>query len=142
LSDRYAAALFDLFGTLVDGRGKAAAGASDVLARTPGGRWGIVTSCPRELARSLLRGAGLPEPEVLVGADDVALQKPAPEGYVKAATLLGAAPERCVAFEDSASGLAAARAAGMRAIAVTEGWKRVELTVVNGEFDVNLRSEA
>jgi beta-phosphoglucomutase-like phosphatase (HAD superfamily) len=55
---------------------------------------------------------------------------------------LGAAPERCVAFEDSASGLAAARAAGMRAIAVTEGWKRVELTVVNGEFDVNLRSEA
>lgn len=136
MSTTYEAALFDLFGTLVDGRGNACEGAREalgVLAATP---WAIVTSCSRPLAAELLRRAKLPQPPVLVSAEDVARQKPSPEGYLRAAELLGIAPQRCVVFEDSGSGLAAARAAGMRAVSVLSGWKRIELTVENGELRV------
>jgi beta-phosphoglucomutase len=56
---------------------------------------------------------------VVVGADDVAATKPAPDPYLAAAARLGIAPGECVAIEDSAAGLQAARSAGMHTIAVT-----------------------
>ncbi len=132
----YEAALFDLYGTLVDGRGNACEGASEALDALGAVRWAIVTSCSRPLAAELLRRAKLPEPPVLVSAENVARQKPSPEGYLRAAELLHVAPERCVVFEDSGSGLAAARAAGMHAVSVLSGWKRVGLAVENGELRV------
>jgi beta-phosphoglucomutase len=55
----------------------------------------------------------------IVGADDVANGKPAPDPYLKAAGLLGVPPEQAIAIEDSRWGLESARAAGMRTIAVT-----------------------
>jgi beta-phosphoglucomutase-like phosphatase (HAD superfamily) len=44
--------------------------------------------------------------------------KPAPDLFLLAATRLGVAPERCVVFEDSPNGIRAARAAGMRCVAI------------------------
>jgi beta-phosphoglucomutase-like phosphatase (HAD superfamily) len=44
--------------------------------------------------------------------------KPHPEIYLTAARRLGVPPERCVVFEDSPGGMAAARAAGMRLVAL------------------------
>jgi beta-phosphoglucomutase-like phosphatase (HAD superfamily) len=55
---------------------------------------------------------------VLVTLDDVRAAKPDPEGYLRAATLLGVAPSACLVVEDSAPGLAAGRAAGMRTAAL------------------------
>lgn len=55
----------------------------------------------------------------IVGADDVTSGKPAPEPYLKAAALLGVAPDRAVAIEDSKWGLASATAAGLRTIGIT-----------------------
>lgn len=130
----YDAALFDLFGTLVDARGEARTGVGDILERAAGARWAIVTSCPRTLARSLLQRAGLPEPAVLVSTEDVAAPKPAPDGYLHAARLLKVATQRCIVFEDSSAGIAAGRAAGMRVIGVGDGWKNVRLAVIDGEF--------
>lgn len=46
-------------------------------------------------------------------ADDVARPKPAPDLFLHAAATLGAAPARCLVIEDSATGVRAARAAGM-----------------------------
>ena len=46
--------------------------------------------------------------------EDVARPKPAPDLYLHAARALGALPETCVVIEDSATGIRAARAAGMR----------------------------
>lgn len=54
----------------------------------------------------------------IVSGDDVARRKPAPDVYLEAARRLGADPSRSVAIEDSAPGIAAARAAGMRTIAI------------------------
>lgn len=51
-------------------------------------------------------------------ADDVARTKPAPDLFLSAAAGLGAAPAACLVFEDSPNGILAARAAGMRCVAV------------------------
>ena len=48
----------------------------------------------------------------LVGSDQVMHGKPNPELFLKAAGLLGVAPERCLVFEDAEPGFVAARAAG------------------------------
>jgi len=53
-----------------------------------------------------------------LGAEDYAPGKPAPDCYLKAADRLSAEPPRCLVFEDSAAGVAAARAAGMACVAL------------------------
>ena len=54
----------------------------------------------------------------MVTRDDAARGKPAPDIFLRAAALLGVAPERCLAVEDSAHGVAAAHAAGMGVVMV------------------------
>jgi beta-phosphoglucomutase-like phosphatase (HAD superfamily) len=56
--------------------------------------------------------------DAIVTADDVPAPKPAPDCYLAAARALGAPPADCVALEDSATGVAAARAAGMFVVGV------------------------
>lgn len=56
--------------------------------------------------------------EVIVSGSDVARTKPFPDIYLLAAERLGLPPARCLALEDSESGVKAARAAGMFVIAV------------------------
>ncbi|MDZ4771214.1 MAG: HAD family phosphatase [Chloroflexota bacterium] len=54
----------------------------------------------------------------VVYGDDMAHGKPSPDIYFETARRLGIAPERCVGIEDSANGIRALHAAGMKAIAV------------------------
>ena len=53
---------------------------------------------------------------IVVGGDDVAHGKPAPDIFLRCAELLGVEPSRCAVIEDSPHGVQAARAAGMTAI--------------------------
>ena len=87
-------------------------GAGVLLRGMPPDRWAVVTSGVRTLALARLAGAGLPEPSVLIPAEDVAEGKPAPDGYLAAAARLGFPPEQTIVIEDSAAGIAAGRAAG------------------------------
>jgi len=91
-------------------------GAGDVLALP---RVAIATSCSAPLARARLAAAGLPEPDVLVTADQVEHGKPAPDPYLLAAERLGVDPASCVVLEDAPAGIASGRAAGMTVWAVT-----------------------
>lgn len=93
-------------------------GAAALLRELPTGRWAVVTSGVRAVAEHRLRHVGLPVPPVLVCADEVAHGKPHPEGHLTAAARLGIAPAACLVVEDAPAGLAAAHAAGMRALAV------------------------
>ena len=69
-----------------------------------------------------IHGLGMEsEFDALVGAQDVANGKPAPDLFLLAAKRMGAAPRDCVVFEDAPLGIEAARRAGMSAIAVTSG---------------------
>jgi beta-phosphoglucomutase-like phosphatase (HAD superfamily) len=63
---------------------------------------------------------GLDFIEVRCSAMEEARSKPAPDVYLAAARRLGVSPERCLAIEDSPSGVVSARAAGMRCIAVPD----------------------
>jgi sugar-phosphatase len=78
--------------------------------------WAVVTSATRALARARHHAAELPVPAATVTADDLRDGKPDPAGYRMAAQLLGVPPSACVVMEDSPSGIAAARAAGVRAV--------------------------
>ena len=96
----------------------AAPGARALIEQLPLTAWAVVTSGVRAVAEHRLRFVGLPMPPVMVCAEDVAHGKPDPEGYLAAAGRCGAPPAECVVIDDAPAGLDAARAAGMRAIAV------------------------
>jgi mannitol-1-/sugar-/sorbitol-6-phosphatase len=123
------------------GRTRAVDGAAELLAAWPPERLAVVTSGGRALARARLAGAGLPQPAVLVSADDVRRGKPDPEGYLRAAGLLGVAPARCLAIEDAPAGIAAARAAGARTAAVTTTHDRTELAAAGADLVVGSLAE-
>ncbi len=94
-------------------------GAAGLLAEieAAGLPFALVTSAEREIMTATLEVLGIEFPAT-VCAGDVTRGKPDPEPYLRAAGLLGAAPARCVALEDSPTGLAAAHAAGCAVIAV------------------------
>ena len=94
-------------------------GAADFLASLPPGRWGIVTSAPRALAKARLAAAGLPSENLLVAAEDVEHGKPAPDPFLLGARKLGVEAADCLVFEDTQTGLKSAAAAGMESIVVT-----------------------
>jgi HAD superfamily hydrolase (TIGR01509 family) len=77
--------------------------------------------------------------QVVVARDDVTRVKPDPELFLLAASRLGADPTTCVVFEDSPNGMRAARAAGMRCVAVpnvlTQDLERPEVDLVLGSLD-------
>jgi HAD superfamily hydrolase (TIGR01509 family) len=80
----------------------------------------VVTSAWRAEVVPALRGAGLTGLVAeCVCADDVARDKPDPEGYLLACSRLGIDPRAAVAVEDTDVGIAAAVAAGVRCAAVT-----------------------
>ena len=56
--------------------------------------------------------------DAVLTRDDVARSKPSPDLYVAATKALDVAPEHAVALEDSPHGIAAAKDAGLRAVAV------------------------
>jgi HAD superfamily hydrolase (TIGR01509 family) len=95
-------------------------GAAEAV-RTLAARWplALASSANRELIDLVLELAGFGDAfGVTVSSEEVERGKPAPDVYLAAAQGLGVEPTRCVAIEDSSSGLRAAAAAGMTVIAV------------------------
>ena len=79
----------------------------------------VVSGAARDEVEPVLAAAGLTElVSAVVTAEDVERGKPAPDGYLRALTLLGAEAQSAVAFEDSEAGVEAALAAGLRCVAV------------------------
>jgi len=94
-------------------------GALDLLAEVAaaGLPHALVTSAEPEIMAAALDSIGVRFP-VTVCAADVARGKPDPEPYLRAAALLGVAPGRSVALEDSPTGIRSAHAAGYTVVAV------------------------
>jgi HAD superfamily hydrolase (TIGR01509 family) len=78
----------------------------------------VATSSPSFYAPVALREIGVDGFAAIVTGDAVTHGKPAPDVYLAAAAALGLPPEQCLALEDSPTGVAAAKAAGMRCVAV------------------------
>ncbi len=79
----------------------------------------IASSAPARWVVGAVERLGIrPMFGAVVTGDEVAHRKPSPDVYLEAARRLGVDPARSVAIEDSGPGLTAARAAGMKAIAI------------------------
>lgn len=106
-------------------------GAAACIARlaADAGPIAIASGAFREEIEHILDGAGLRQHfHTIVGARDASHSKPHPAPYLEAARRLQADPSECVVIEDSMWGLDAARAAGMKTIAVTHTYPRQHLT--------------
>jgi mannitol-1-/sugar-/sorbitol-6-/2-deoxyglucose-6-phosphatase len=87
-------------------------------------RWGlrlaVASSSPPRLIDAVCERLGFDFISVRCSAVDEARGKPAPDVYLAAARGLGVTPASCLAIEDSVNGVAAAKSAGMRCIAVPD----------------------
>ncbi len=84
-------------------------------------RRAVATSSPGIYAPVALREIGAAEGfETIITGDMVAHGKPAPDIYLAAAAALDLPPAACMALEDSPNGVKAAKAAGMRCVAVPD----------------------
>jgi HAD superfamily hydrolase (TIGR01509 family) len=94
-------------------------GAREAVQRLAQWPLGLASSANRRLIDVVLELAGLSERfEATVSSEEVPRGKPAPDVYLESARRIGVAPEACAAVEDSHNGILAARAAGMRTIAI------------------------
>ena len=89
-----------------------------VEARRLGLALGVASSSSRAWVTGHLERLGLDEFDCVRCRDDVANTKPDPELYLSVCACLGVEPASAVAFEDSANGIAAAKAAGLRCVAI------------------------
>jgi mannitol-1-/sugar-/sorbitol-6-phosphatase len=106
-------------------------GVKELLASLPAHRWTVVTSATEKLARTRLALMGIPLPERIITGDSVPQGKPHPAPYLEGAKLLGFAPEDCIVFEDSASGVQAGEAAGCTVIGTTFSHSPEELSAAH-----------
>jgi beta-phosphoglucomutase-like phosphatase (HAD superfamily) len=82
----------------------------------------VASGASQLLVRPGIAALGLSDEfAVVVAREDVARGKPSPDLFTTAARRLGLQPECCLAVDDARDGIAAARAAGMRAITVIDG---------------------
>ena len=115
-------------------------GVSDFLQNRNGTSAGLATNAERANVDFLLDGVLLGDIplrnyfQAVVDGQQVSRAKPDPEIYLRVAELLDADPRNCIVFEDSRSGVQAARAAGARVVGLRtthREFKNVELTVDN-----------
>jgi HAD superfamily hydrolase (TIGR01509 family) len=79
----------------------------------------VASNSPEPIVRAALLRAGLADAfDAVVPVEAVGRPKPAPDLYLTACRRLGTSPGRTVAFEDSLTGLASARGAGLVVVGV------------------------
>lgn len=99
--------------TLID---EVAAFAKSLRGKVP---MAIATGGTRMVIEKTLKMVGISDWfDEVVTAEDVTDGKPSPEIFLRAAKLLGVAPERCLAIEDAPAGILAAQLAGMQVVAI------------------------
>ena len=97
-------------------------------ARAAGLTLGVATTTTPENVTALLRHSlaenGAEWFAVIAAGDIVPAKKPAADIYVWAMGQLGLAPDECLAFEDSANGIRAARGAGLKTVVTVNDYTR------------------
>lgn len=123
---------YELYLRLLPGRLSAFPGAVAFVeaCRTAGLKTALASSADLIKVKANLEAIGLPSSgwKAVVSAEDVENRKPAPDIFLKAAKKMRCNPEDCVVIEDAVNGVAAAKAAGMRCIAVAQTFHTDELS--------------
>lgn len=85
----------------------------------------VVSGSTRESIIKSLTAVGLLDRfPILVGSEDYARSKPAPDAFLTAAARIGVAPSDCLVFEDTDMGIAGATAAGMASVRIPQPHER------------------
>ncbi len=117
---------YEIYLELVPQRLRAFPGAVELVraCRAAGRRVAVASSADRVKIEANLRQIGLPPEtwDTVVSAEDAVHKKPAPDLFLAAARKLGLPPAACVVIEDAVNGVQAAKAAGMRCVAVAHSF--------------------
>lgn len=117
---------YEIYLSLVPERLRAFPGAVELVhkCRQSGLKTALASSADMIKIHANLQKIGLPpgEWDALVAAEDVVRKKPAPDIFLAAARKLGVQPSECVVVEDAVNGVQAAKAAGMRCVAVAHSF--------------------
>jgi HAD superfamily hydrolase (TIGR01509 family) len=135
---RAKARTYTLYLDLIRGRLKALPGVMDFVAtcRRRGLALAVASSADEIKVVGNLREIGLPPEsfDVVVDGCQVARKKPAPDLFLEACRELRLEPSRCLIIEDALSGVAAAKAAGARCLAVTTSFPREPLAAAGADW--------
>jgi HAD superfamily hydrolase (TIGR01509 family) len=115
---------YEFYLELVPKQLRAFPGAAELVhkCRATGLRVAVASSADRVKIEANLRQIGLPPEswDAIVTGEEVVNKKPAPDIFLTAAAKLGLLPSECVVVEDAVNGVAAAKAARMRCVAVAQ----------------------
>lgn len=115
---------YEIYLELVPKKLRAFPGAPELVqaCRKSGLRVAVASSADRVKIEANLRQIGLPPDgwDALVWGEEVRNKKPAPDIFLAAAAKLQLTPHQCVVVEDAVNGVEAAKAAGMRCVAVAQ----------------------
>jgi beta-phosphoglucomutase len=115
---------YEIYLDLVPGRLEPFPGAAELVrdCRRQGLQIAVASSADRIKVVANLQKIGLPIDtwDAVITGETVTSKKPAPDIFLAAASALGRAPSECVVVEDAVNGITAAKAAGMRCVAVAQ----------------------
>ena len=122
---------YEIYEKIVKNKIQALPGAKEFIerCRQKSLKLALVTSADEVKMLINLKEIGIPTSkfDVLINGLDVERKKPFPDIYLKAAGELGLKPENCLVVEDAVSGVNAAKAAGMRCLALLTSFNEKDL---------------
>lgn len=129
---------YDWYLKLLPSMGKAFPGAKDLveLLHQGGVPCAVASSADRvkvEANLTQVLGVSLDRFAAIVNGEDVVRRKPHPDIFLEAARRLNIAPRACCVIEDAVNGVEAAKAAGMRCVAVTTSFPAEMLTAAGAD---------
>jgi beta-phosphoglucomutase len=122
---------YEIYLRLVPTQLKAFPGAQVLVRRCREARFRVALASSADKVKIVanLRQIGLPPEswDAIVTAENVVHKKPAPDLFLTAAVQVGLEPRACVVVEDAVNGVQAAKAAGMRCVAVAHTFPPAQL---------------
>lgn len=126
---------YEIYLGLVPSRLRAFPGVPDLVGacRAAGLRVAVASSADEVKIAANLRQIGLPPEswDCVITGEAVKARKPAPDIFLRAAARLALAPHQCVVVEDAVNGVEAAKAAGMRCLAVAQTFPPEQLAAAD-----------
>ena len=122
---------YDIYLEIIKGQLKPLPGVYDFIdkCKKHGKKLAVASSADRRKVEGNLREIGLDESlfEAIIVGEDVQRKKPAPDIFLLAIKRLKSKPDQCLVVEDAVSGVAAAKAAGARCLALTTSFPKEKL---------------
>lgn len=132
------ARVYEIYLEIVGQKLKTYEGVAEMLSHLKKDGWvlAVASSADRIKVDANLRTAGIPHSlfSAIVSGEDIIKKKPSPDIFMKASELINIPPSCCIVIEDALTGIKAARAAGMKNIAITTSFTTDVLEKENPDF--------